>query len=477
MLVAEKTHPVVLYARVSKITDERSTSVDDQLSDLRAWAEREGWPITGEFRDDGISASRYAKGKQRPGWIDAMRAVMSGQVRALLTWDFARASRSDEVTAALKAACAESAVKLGYGGTLRDPSTADGAFSVGLDGLVAARYSAELSEKMQRSTRSRAAEGRPHGRPAYGYRRVIDPNTGKVIGREPHPDQAPIVREIVRRLLARESADAIAKDLNTRQVPAPSGGKWTGGNLAQLSRRPFYAGYTVLKGRIVDDVRGEWKPLISEADHHRLVAMHTAPDRERFRNSTTVTHLLSGIAKCGRPECGGPMRVVAQSGHRPASYSCRTCHKLSRRQALVDEAVEALIVARLSQPDVLDAFTDADDEDVKAAADEAARLRAKLAEVRQAWDDDELTLVEYKDMRARLQPKIEAAEKRARPKNAPDAVLALAGADAEKRWRDASIGDRRTVLAALVEVTILPVGRGKRVGFDPSRDLRTTWKT
>ena len=83
-MVPANAHPVVLYARVSQTRDERSKSVDDQLAELRQWARQEGWPIVGEYRDDDVSASRYANGKARPGWDQAMDAVHSGQVKALL---------------------------------------------------------------------------------------------------------------------------------------------------------------------------------------------------------------------------------------------------------------------------------------------------------------------------------------------------------------------------------------------------------
>src|SRR3712207_1055367 len=104
-------HPVVLYARVSQLRDTRATSVDDQLAELRRWAQREGWPIFGEFRDDNISASKYANGKARPGWEQALKAVQSRRVRALLVWELSRATRDKAVSAALETVCASSRVK------------------------------------------------------------------------------------------------------------------------------------------------------------------------------------------------------------------------------------------------------------------------------------------------------------------------------------------------------------------------------
>ena len=58
------------------------------------------------------------------------------------------------------------------------------------------------SKRIRRAVRIRAAEGRPHGRIPYGYRREHDPATSKVLRQVPNAQTAPVVREIASRLLA-----------------------------------------------------------------------------------------------------------------------------------------------------------------------------------------------------------------------------------------------------------------------------------
>ena len=64
MTTMTRTYRVGLYGRLSS---ERgavlSKSVDDQLSWLRRWAAGEGHQVVAESRDDGVSASRYARKK------------------------------------------------------------------------------------------------------------------------------------------------------------------------------------------------------------------------------------------------------------------------------------------------------------------------------------------------------------------------------------------------------------------------------
>jgi DNA invertase Pin-like site-specific DNA recombinase len=463
---------VVIYGRVS-LDRGNTKSVDDQLAELRQWAGREDWHVVGEYRDDGISASRFANGRARPGWQRAMDDIEARRIDALLVWDFSRASRDDKVTAALKAACVEHGVQIGYGGMLRDPATSDGSFYVGLDGLIAAKYSAELSEKTLRGKATSAAEGKPAGTVPYGYRRKLDPDTGKAVGREKHPDQAPVVEEIVRRLLARESADAIAADLTRRGILTSTGKPWRGSNLMKMALRPTYAGLRLYQGQVLDHVRGQWPAIIDEEDHHLLVAMHRDPARDKFRNPTHVKHLGSGIYGCGR-DCDGVMRVVVHHGRRPNHYDCRKCHKLSRDQAKVDAFVEELMWRRLARPDILELLAEDDDSPAQEAAAEARRLRLKLDDVRRRVAADELSLDDLSHFRARWGPRIHELEEQARPRAIPRVVFDVAGPDAEQKWKALDIRDKRAILAAVAEVTILPVGSG-HWQFDP-RAVRVEWR-
>ncbi|MDT7718318.1 MAG: site-specific recombinase, partial [Pseudonocardiales bacterium] len=104
----------VLYGRVS-LDRREGKSVDDQLAELRAWAQREHWSIIGCYRDDGISASRFAKGKARPGWAQVMETIAAGGADVLMVWEISRATRDRSVFAALIAACTAAGVQIATG--------------------------------------------------------------------------------------------------------------------------------------------------------------------------------------------------------------------------------------------------------------------------------------------------------------------------------------------------------------------------
>ncbi|MGH3786581.1 MAG: recombinase family protein [Pseudonocardiaceae bacterium] len=452
---------VVIYRRVSKTTVE-GKSVDGQLAELREWAQREDWTIVAEHRDDGISASKYANGKVRDGWVSTMELITTGEVDLLVVWEISRATRDRAVWSALLAACAERDVRIATGGRVHDPSDPDDGFMMDLMAALAVRESAVTSKRIRRTVRRDAAMGLPYGKIPFGYRRVYENDTRKLLRQEPHPEQAPIVREIAKRLLSAEALYSIALDLNRRGVPAPRGGDW---EPTQVKRVAISANNAGLREHKDSVVTATWEPLISVQDHHILKAKLTDPIRKTSRDGG-VSHLLSGIAECG--VCGSPVRAKMNSGHE--SYSCvgdgvtkaRRC--VSRSEFWVDAYVTEYILGRLDEPDARAARAAGDDGKAAEAAREAEALQAQLdSYIDQAATLSPATLAKVE---ARLQPLIEDAKRRATVNIGSPLVdeLASSGSGTERRrlWDSYSIQQRREVVRALVRVRVLVIGKGVR---------------
>lgn len=79
--------------------------------------------------------------------------------------------------------------------------------------------STKTSVRVRRHVRANAEKGRPHGKSIYGYLRVYDSETRRLIEVVEHPEHGPIVREAAARVFAGETFYAIAKDFNARGVP------------------------------------------------------------------------------------------------------------------------------------------------------------------------------------------------------------------------------------------------------------------
>lgn len=79
---------VGIYARVST-TDQ---TADNQIRELRAWAERCGHEVSNVFRDDGISG---VKGREkRPAFDALLKAATRRQIDLIAVWSTDRLARS-----------------------------------------------------------------------------------------------------------------------------------------------------------------------------------------------------------------------------------------------------------------------------------------------------------------------------------------------------------------------------------------------
>jgi site-specific DNA recombinase len=470
----------VLYGRVSKDRSE-GRSVDDQLAECRAWADRQGWTVVAEHRDDGISASRFANGKARLGWQATMDLIAAGKVDLLVVWEVSRATRDRTVWSTLLAACQERDVKIGAGGKVHDPSDPDDGFMLDLGGALAVRESVVTSKRIQRRVRRMAAEGLPHGKIPYGYRRVYDPETRRLLRQEPDPDTAPVVREIARRLLAGEALYAAAADLNRRGVltpraeelkrlgkPVPPGLVWDPVQVKRLAISPTNAGFRSLNGTVVGPA--QWPGLISEADYRVLVDKLTDPARKTWRDGS-IKHLLVGIAECG--VCGAPCRRVKNRG--TPSYMCSKRFCVVRSQRPLDEFVTAVVVERLSRPDVLQLLADAEDPAAADAARSAVQLRARLNAFYDEAAAGQITPTGLARIEARLLDEIKVAERRACPRSLPPVLTTVAGPDAAARWEALTVPQRREIIRVLLVPRVMLAGRGT-VRFDPGR-IEIVWKS
>lgn len=81
---------VAIYARVS--TADKNQTVENQLRDLLAVAQRQGWEVVATFTDEGISG---VKGRdRRPGYDALLKGVARKDFEQIATWSVDRLGRS-----------------------------------------------------------------------------------------------------------------------------------------------------------------------------------------------------------------------------------------------------------------------------------------------------------------------------------------------------------------------------------------------
>lgn len=477
----------LIYNRVSADPSGRRISVESQDTENRTFCARQGWNVVATITDNDRSASRHAV-REREGYEQVRRALtgtIHGRVDVLVCWESSRAQRDLADYVALRDLCAQHRVLLAYKGRIFDMSEGDDRFSTGLDALLDEREAERARERTLRSHRASVANGKPRGFTPYGYMREYDPASGHMLKQIRNPETAPIVEEIVRRVLAGDTLYRVAQDLNHREVLTPRGYRdreagltpdragWSSSMIRNLLRKQSLTGMRTYMGKVVRE--GTWEPIVSPADWTAVQAILDDPSRARNPRGVSTRYLLSGIAECG--VCGAWMRPLTNRG-RP-TYVCAgtvpTAGKghVALARPPLDALIEETVIGFLEQPNLWQQLLVAQhdgDSGAAQAAKELADLEARLTQFEESAASGGISAQGFARIEARLLEQIEDARQRTAPQHLPPAVQALAGPGARQRWGEMPLDQQRQVLRYLMRVVVHRSSqpRGSR-GFDPSR--------
>jgi hypothetical protein len=119
----------------------------------------------------------------------------------------------------------------------------------------------------------------------------------------------------------------------------------------------------------------------------------------------------------------------------------------------LDEMVGQILVARLSQPDALEALARGDEHEAVKAQAEVQRLNLRLEQARLSAARDEISFAALGTIERNLQEQISAAEAKTR-EALPLVVRDMAGKNAAKRWNDSTLIARRQVVKSLCEIRV-----------------------
>lgn len=459
------------YRRVSVDRSGVASSPHEQGVANGLEAARWGIAVGVHYEDVNRSASRYAT-KDREDFerlIGDLRADTFG-AQYLILWESSRGSRKVSEWCLLIELLEERKVKVLVTEHHRiyDPSNSRDWRSL-MDDAVDSEYeSRKTSGRTNRGQGERAALGRPHGKIPFGYRRTYDPNTGRLVGQESHPDQAPIIFELFDRIRKGHSFRAICKDFAARGVERHSGGAFTQTHLRTLALNPAYAGIRVHSpGRksgheaLGEDATrnvAQWEAIVPMDLWLAVQRIISAPERKTWRPGRD-SHFLSGFVRCDA--CGAP--VAAKTRHGRNLYCCNAKGDSQVDRAELDDLAERAILAFLGRSDHLDVLNRPVD------TAELARVRVKLAEARAEWDDLGDSGISAA-LAARKEPAILARIKELEIAEddliTPSELAGLikAGPGVEGRWRPLPMSTRRAIARILLSSKYLGQLRIIRVG-------------
>ncbi len=472
---------IAVYARISEDVLGLEKGVERQLREARDLVEQRGWTVAAEYADNDISALH---GAYRPKYQALLEDAQQGKFTRIVAYQLSRLwrnrrERAEAIELLSKRRVSITLIK----GNDIDLTTPMGRSFAAQMGEADTLESELKSERVASAALERAQAGQASGHVLYGWRRINEyGRSGKRISfhDELDPEQAAIVKEIVERILARESLTKLAADLNQRRIAPPrvAAGRepmrgrpdtWSTSSVRSIAMRWANCGKRVHhRGR--DDEQllpAAWPPIVSETQQTELRTLLSDPARATSKSGARQHHLTFApeIARCGK--CRGRLRVVQKSGH--PTYVCEPNGCTGRRKAWVDDLVERVVLKRLAQPDARDLFR-RDDTAAQQVRDEIRTIESKLLELTDDHDADLITRDQYLRSTARHRARLAELEKqveKAVPGMPASLVAEMVGPNAKERWASLQPAQQRSLLAAMGFELELVAGMRGGPGFKP----------
>jgi site-specific DNA recombinase len=377
------------YARYS--TDlQREESIEDQLRNLRTFANMRSWHILPAhvYADFGISGSST----DRPALKAMITAALTrpAPFDVILVDDTSRLSRNLAEAMQLKQQLEFAGIRLIAVSQGVDSADEQADVIWTVHGLVDSLFLKELSKKTHRGMEGLALRGLHTGGRCYGYRSVpVEGGGAKLTIHEP---ESVIVHRIFQMTADGNSLKRVAKVLNSEGVISPQPGtkkkydSWAPSGIREMIRRELYTGKIVWNKSKKIKVPGtnrrvrrprpenEWK--IVSAPALRIISddlWARVQDRIKWTNkqfarntakglvgrAPSSPYLLSGFLKCG--ECGANLVVVRGRQRKHAAYGCAQHFSrgaCSNSVCIRQDKIETMLFEKLQEkiltPEVLD---------------------------------------------------------------------------------------------------------------------------
>ena len=345
------TPVTALYARLSKDDEQQgpSLSIENQKRILETFARDNGFLNCRFFVDDGWSGANF----QRPGFMEMMDCVESGEVKCVITKDLSRMGRNylqvgmfTEITFPKKGVrfiAINDGVDSAQGENDLTP----------LKNLFNEWMVRDTSKKIKAVKRAKGMSGKPiTSQPVYGYLKGEDERF--IVDEE----AAPVVKQIYDLCLAGNGPTKIARVLTEQGVPTPgtleyrrTGStrryhpgyecKWATNTIVHILERKEYLGHLVnfktekVSYKVKSSVENpEEKQVIFENTHEPIIDPDTWERVQELRkqrkrpNRYDEVGLFSGLLFCA--DCGSVL-YQQRYENKTRKQDCYICGNYKKR--------------------------------------------------------------------------------------------------------------------------------------------------
>ena len=475
-----------IYLRLSDMRTE--DALEGREPELRALAAARGWTVRDEnvviendLTGNGQASAWKRKAvttrdgrvelrNDRPGFRRVLRLIAGGC--NLVAEDLDRMLRNQRdgadlldaiQVAGVTAVSVSGNLTLTMGGTEQERSKAWEEIN------HAAKASADTSRRVRKGRDRWAGKSYQGGRRPFGFR--IDEFTREHQRTLSHDEaEAEIIRHAARVLLdpsSGESLKSLARDLRDRGVPTVTGAAWTASTLRDVLAKPVVAGLAVLRGEVIGKAQ-YCEPILDPDVWQRLVDLF---DSRKTGTSPEPKWLVSLIGTCGL--CGAPMKCTGSPARR--AYVCRDHGHLRRDAVKTDEFISGLVIARLSQPDVVSILLPPPHQgtDATALRDEARKLTERKASLARLVGSGDMDESDYATARRVITDRLARIDAQLAVTDQTDPLAEFRTDPAGVVWESLSVARRRAVVKLLMNITFVPA---KRRGYFDPESIRVTPK-
>ena len=328
----------VIYARYSS-DNQREESIEGQIRECTAYAEKNGITIVKHYIDRAISA----KTDNRPEFQQMIKDSDKKLFDIVLVWKLDRFARNRYDSARYKTQLKKNGVKL---------MSATEIISEGPEGIIlesvlegyAEYYSADLAEKVVRGQTENILKGRCNGgRGTFGY--TLDSERKFHID----PLTSPFVLESFRKYNEGSTMKEIRDWLNENGIKNPVGGAFTYNSVEHMLKNRRYIGELKFRDVVVPDAIPPIVPLELFDDVQEKIAKNKkAPARRKAEDD----YLLTTKLHCGC--CGALMfgeSGTSRTGEVHRYYKCATAKKKKgcKKKTVRKQWLEDLVVNQTMQ--------------------------------------------------------------------------------------------------------------------------------
>ena len=347
----QKTPITALYARLSKDDEQQgeSLSIENQKRILETFARDNGFLNCRFFVDDGWSGANF----QRPGFMEMMDCVESGEVKCVITKDLSRMGRNYlQVGMFTEITFPKKGVRFIAINDGVDSAQGDNDLTP-LRNLFNEWMVRDTSRKIKAVFRSKGMSGKPTTtQPVYGY--LMGEDERFIVDEE----AAPVVKQIYDLCLAGNGPSKIARVLTEQGVPTPgtleyrrTGStrryhpgyecKWATNTIVHILERKEYLGHLVnfktekVSYKVKSSVENpEEKQVIFENAHEPIIDPDTWERVQELRkqrkrpNRYDEVGLFSGLLFCA--DCGSVL-YQQRYENKTRKQDCYICGNYKKR--------------------------------------------------------------------------------------------------------------------------------------------------